>query len=336
MRHRPISRQGIHDRVVVECGQVRIIGFDIHDALVVVRRHGHLARPRVVEEGECDTVLRAQLLAHDDLVNVVELVPVLVLVVHVAVKGLELGPPRNRHVQGLRRVERLLLEEVEVVTVHKIGQQLVRQTVEHALLRKAQAPLAVARAVHLFGIEERHGVVKPVDDRLVLGIVETHLDSLKGLHIEHVVAIVKRGLFIIERREAHSLEVAPVALLPPHHDPHRPPLGHVDRLDDLLNFGTERDGATAVVHCLTIPDLRPRYRRVLEELVHRMRQILQGPQIDPLVVPELPRRHVPMVLDDLANVFGRHLLFLLLNDAKLPLLAVALGVQGLPFPRLLV
>lgn len=48
---------------------------------------------------------------------------------------------------------------------------------------------------------------------------------LQGLHVQNVVGVVQGGLLVVEGREAHALEVVPVALLPPHHDPHRAPLG---------------------------------------------------------------------------------------------------------------
>mmetsp|Transcript_40931 Transcript_40931/g.121364 ORF Transcript_40931/g.121364 Transcript_40931/m.121364 type:complete len:508 (+) Transcript_40931:5381-6904(+) len=334
--HGAVGGQRVHDGIVVERRQIGIVGLDVVDGLVVVRRQGHLPRARVVEEGERDAVLGAQLLPDDDLVDVVELVPVLVLVVHVAVQRLELRASGNGHVQSLRGVERLLLEEVEVVLVHEIGEQLVRQTVQHALLREGEAPLAVARAVDLLGVEQRHGVVEPVDDGLVLRVVEAHLDRLEGLHVEHVVAVVERRLLVVEGREAHALEVAAVALLAAHHDPHRAPLGQEDRLDDLLALGAERDGAARVVHGAAVANLLPRHGHVLQQFVDRVRQVLQRSQVDALVVPELSRGHVSVVLDDLADVLRRHLLLLLLDNAELPLLAVALRVERLPLTRLLV
>ena len=82
---------------------------------MVVRREVHRARSGVVLEGEGHAVLRPDLVPDDDLVDVVELVPVLLVPVHVAEKGLELGTPRHRDVESLRREEGLLIEEVPVV-----------------------------------------------------------------------------------------------------------------------------------------------------------------------------------------------------------------------------
>lgn len=55
------------------------------------------------------------------------------------------------------------------------------------------------------------------------------------------------------------------------------------------------------------------------------------PQINSLVVTELPVGHVPVVTDDLADVFWRHVLFLGVHEAKLSLLRIALCLQLLPF-----
>mmetsp|Transcript_14739 Transcript_14739/g.38931 ORF Transcript_14739/g.38931 Transcript_14739/m.38931 type:complete len:203 (+) Transcript_14739:3222-3830(+) len=67
-----------------------------------------------------------------------------------------------------------------------------------------------------------------------------------------------------------------------------------------------------------------------------MRQVLQGTQVDALVVAELARRHVSVVLDNLTDVLRGHLFLLLLNHTELALLTVPLGVQGLPLTGLLV
>mmetsp|Transcript_20098 Transcript_20098/g.58313 ORF Transcript_20098/g.58313 Transcript_20098/m.58313 type:complete len:589 (-) Transcript_20098:72-1838(-) len=333
---RPVRRQRIHDGIVVEGGQIGIVGLDVHNRLAVVQAHRHLAGPRVVEEGERDAVLRAELLTHDDLVNVVELVPVLVLVVHVPVKRLELGAAGDGHVKGLRGVEGLLLEEVEVVPVHEIREQLVGQPVQHALLRKREPPLPVAGAVHLLGTCERLRVIEPIDDGLVFGLIQLHLDGLEGLHVENVVAIIERRLLVIEGREAHALEVASVTLLAAHHNPHGAPLRQEDRLHDTLGLGAESDRTAAVVNRPAIANLLPRHRGVLQELIHRMRQVLEGAQVDALVMAELACRHVAVILDDLADVLRRHLLLLLLHHPELPLLAIPLRVEGLPLPRLLI
>lgn len=54
------------------------------------------------------------------------------------------------------------------------------------------------------------------------------------------------------------------------------------------------------------------------------------PQVDTLVVTELPVGHVAVVADDLADVLGGHVLLLRVHEAKLPLLCIALGLQLLP------
>jgi len=64
--------------------------------------HTHLTRPVVVQVGEGHLVLGADGAADDELVDVVELVPVLIARVHVPEHGLKLGAARDAHVQALQ------------------------------------------------------------------------------------------------------------------------------------------------------------------------------------------------------------------------------------------
>ena len=66
---------------------------------------------------ERDAVLRADGRADDDLVDVIELVPVLVVLLDVTEQRLNLGAARDGDVQRLCGVERLEVEQVEVVPV---------------------------------------------------------------------------------------------------------------------------------------------------------------------------------------------------------------------------
>ena len=66
---------------------------------------------------ERDAVLRADGRADDDLVDVIELVPVLVVLLDVTEQRLKLGAARDGDVQRLCGVERLEVEQVEVVPV---------------------------------------------------------------------------------------------------------------------------------------------------------------------------------------------------------------------------
>lgn len=84
--------------------------------------------------------------------------------------------------------------------------------------------------------------------------VAKHCRSLNGPH-QKVVGIVQRRLLIIEGREAHALEVAPVPLLSPHHDPHGTPLSYVHRLYDPRYLIHKADGSRDVVEHPDMLDL---------------------------------------------------------------------------------
>lgn len=68
---------GIDERVEVESGEVRVLSFDEDDGGGVVPGEVDMERQAVVEEGEGDTVLCADRLPDDDLVDVIELIPIL-------------------------------------------------------------------------------------------------------------------------------------------------------------------------------------------------------------------------------------------------------------------
>jgi hypothetical protein len=65
----------------------------------------------------------------NDLVDVVELVPVLVLLVGLAIERLELRTSWDGDVEGLGRVEGLLVEQVELVSVCHVAQELIGEPV---------------------------------------------------------------------------------------------------------------------------------------------------------------------------------------------------------------
>ena len=234
---------GVDQRVKVEGRQVGILRLDEDDVGCVVPRQVDVVRHVVVQVGEGDAVFGADRLPNDDLVDVVELIPVLVLRIGVLDQRLELGPARNGHVERFGREERLEVEQIKVVVVDQVRQQLVRQSVERGQLRHGQVPAPVRRAVDVARVHQRLRVVEPALDRLVFVAVQLHLDRLQRFHVQNVVGVVERRLLVVERREAHAFEVASVALLAPHHDPHRAPLRHVHRLNHPRNLIDEADCA---------------------------------------------------------------------------------------------
>lgn len=113
----------------------------------------------VVQVRERDPVLRPNRLPDDNLVDVIELIPVLVAHVAVLDQWLELGSSRNSHVQCLGCEEALRIKQVEEVAVHQIGQQLIRQSVERRDLGQCEVPLAVRGPVDVTVNEEEDGAL---------------------------------------------------------------------------------------------------------------------------------------------------------------------------------
>lgn len=257
-------RDRVNDRVIVEGGEIGIFGSDVEVVRFVVRTDLDRTRSRVVEVGIGDFVLGTDLLTKDNLVDVVELVPVVVEVVGVAEEGFETRSTGNRNVQSFCREERFRLEKVVVVLVVKVGEEGTTESVQCRHLGEVEIPDLVRRTVDVRGIEEGSRIVEPVHDRCIFLVVEFELDRFKGFRIEDVVSIVERRFFVVERREPHTLEVPSIPLLPPHREPHRCPLGVVDWRDDLGDLVDESDRSRDVVNHGYFPHLLPRHRHVLE------------------------------------------------------------------------
>jgi hypothetical protein len=94
--------------IKVEGRKIWVLGLDVHHTRGVVPWQMHVIRERVVEIREGYAVLRTNWLPYDDLVNVIELIPVFVTdKLLVLYKRLKLGTTRNCQVQSFGCEERL-------------------------------------------------------------------------------------------------------------------------------------------------------------------------------------------------------------------------------------
>ena len=76
----------------------------------------------VVEVREGDFILGADLVADNNLINIIEFVPVFILLINITIQWLELRTARDGQIECLGSVEGLLVEEVEIILVGKVGQ----------------------------------------------------------------------------------------------------------------------------------------------------------------------------------------------------------------------
>lgn len=96
----------------------------------------HEERHVVVQVGKCNSVLGSHWLSDDDLVNVIEFIPIVIARVVIFNQGLKLRTAGNRHVESFGCEETLRVEQVEEVFVDKIGEQLISQTIKSCHLRQ--------------------------------------------------------------------------------------------------------------------------------------------------------------------------------------------------------
>jgi hypothetical protein len=81
----------VDQRIAIESRKLRAFGFDVHENGAVINGDDDLARARIVEMGKGDAELCADGVAQDDLVDVVELVPVIFDVCDVAEERFKAG-----------------------------------------------------------------------------------------------------------------------------------------------------------------------------------------------------------------------------------------------------
>ena len=84
----------------------------------------------IVQIWKRDSILSSNWLPDDDLVDVVELVPIFIGRVHVLDERLKFRTARYGHVQRFGGEERFEIEQVEVVVVQEVGEQLIGQSIE--------------------------------------------------------------------------------------------------------------------------------------------------------------------------------------------------------------
>ena len=163
---------GVDKRVKVEGGEVRVLCLDEDHGGVVVPGEVHVQGQAVVQVGEGDAILRPHRLPDDDLVNVIELIPVLLpgmeWSMNTPLQGqpltpchapspdellvlderLKLGSSWDGEVQSLGREEGLEVKEVEVVVINKVSKKLVAKAIESRQDLKSEVPAAICRAIH--------------------------------------------------------------------------------------------------------------------------------------------------------------------------------------------
>ena len=125
-----VGRHWIDHWIIAEHRNVWILILNEADCRLMVWTKMHASWPTIIEMRKRDLILCANLVSYDNLVDIVELVPVFIFLVHVTIEWLKFRATWDGHVESLSRVERLLIEEVEVVLVGQIRQKLIGEAIQ--------------------------------------------------------------------------------------------------------------------------------------------------------------------------------------------------------------
>ena len=177
--------------------------------------------------------------------------------------------------------------------------------------------------------------IKPFEDGTILRFVQLQLYRLQRFNIFDVFGPRQWRLLIVERWEPHSLEVSPVALLPPHCNPHRRPLGVEDRFDDSRYLIDQGQTSIDVIKHLDLSSRLPRHGHVFQQLQYGVRHELERSQIASLITAELLLRYISNILDNFSEMFRWHICLLCFHESTLSLLPKSVPLRSQPFLLLL-
>lgn len=163
-----VSGDRVDGGVEVKSGNFGIVLPYVNCRRVVVWHQGNFSWPVVVEMGKGYFVLCSDGVSHDDLVDIVEFIPILIEIAEISVERLELGASGNGHVEGFGGEERFEVEQVVVIFIDNVGEHLIGESVQIGHGVEGKSPFAVGWAVDFFGVLECLVVVEPVVDCIIL------------------------------------------------------------------------------------------------------------------------------------------------------------------------
>ena len=100
------TRYWVNGGIKVKSRKVWVICLHVDIFWFVVSAQINRTRTAVIKMRECHFVFRTYRLSDDDLAYIIELVPVIIIVIHVFVQGLKLRTTRNGNIERFGRVER--------------------------------------------------------------------------------------------------------------------------------------------------------------------------------------------------------------------------------------
>ena len=127
---------GVDERVKVEGGKVRIVRLDVDVLGLVVSADMDGTRKGVVQMREGDFVFGSNDTSDNDLVDVVELVPILVVGFHITEQWFEFRPAWQRNVESFRSEEALLVKQVKRIGVGVVRKKLSTYSIQVGHLGK--------------------------------------------------------------------------------------------------------------------------------------------------------------------------------------------------------
>ena len=135
-------------------------------------------------------------------------------------------------------------------------------------------PRFITWTINKLRFSKRHVIIEKVKYRIIIFLIQFHLNAFKWLCIKYVFSIIQSWLLWIKWRHSHSFKMLSVSLLSSHHDPHCRPLRSVNWFYDFRSFIDKCNSPSDMVKYFDISNFFPRHWHVLKKLEYSMRYVL--------------------------------------------------------------
>lgn len=142
----------VYWRVEVECWNFRVFLLYINRCRVMIWQQCYSSRPIIVKMRESDFVLRPNRMSNDDLIDVVKLVPILIEITEISIKGLKFRSTRDSNIQSLSSEEGFEVEKVEIILINNVRKHLISESMQVCHRIKWQHPFTIRRAIYFFRV----------------------------------------------------------------------------------------------------------------------------------------------------------------------------------------
>ena len=185
-----VSSYRIYWRIEVKCRNFRVILRNKDWWRVVIDRNSNFSWSSIVKVRECDPVFWPDRMSHDNLIDVIKLIPIFIEVAEISEKRLEFRSTRYGYVKRFCSEKRFEIKKIVIIFINDIRKKLWGESMKISHGIQWEMPFSIWRAVDHLWMFERLMIIEPIEDRIIFILIEFHVNRFKRLHLENIFSIV--------------------------------------------------------------------------------------------------------------------------------------------------